>query len=1066
MNDSPEERELSQRHVRNLPMLIRRMARRVRRGELAEPRAPVADRPLTGIGAELHRARERAEVLRQRAPIGIIEWTPDGVLTSANAAFGAMLGYRPDDLIGRSVSDLADPADLPEVDASVRVLRAGTSYAAERRYVSADGRSIPVYISTAALLDEDAAAPRLTGFVVDMSEVHAQRAALTSAVAELAAARDELVRRQSFTDALLETVDVGIACCDVDGRIVVRNRVERALLGVPEGHAGGAFEVPASGAVAFDLTGRLRDVLGESGEPVTPSQYPLARALRAEPPATANLRIGPIGGPYRDIVSRGSQITASDGTVAGAVVTLSDVTAERVALHALAAETEQMSEAQRLGQLGSFNFDVRTGRFSFSDEIYRIWGLPHGADLAALRAGLIHPDDLKRVMAGWDDAQRSGGEHAVEFRINRPDGTLRHLRVALEVFTDAAGEAVSVHGTHLDVTDLARAQRDAVEAGTLFQAILTASPDYTFVTDLGTGAVVYGSPGKTVLGITTGQLEKLGPDAIGTLIHPDEQPRIVAANQAARGLADGEVSQIRYQARHADGSWHWLSRRVTPFRRDETSGEVREILGVIRDVTEVVEAEQRLTHTALHDPLTGLPNRALLMDRLAAALARAGQTKRDVAILFCDLDGFKRVNDTAGHAAGDAVLLETAARLTGVLRDYDTVARVGGDEFVIVVEPWDRRDPPDGADAAGANDAGDGQVDERLVALHLAERITDALRAPITVNDVEHVVTVSIGLTYAGANTSAAAGANTADAVLQDADAAMYRAKKGGKDRVEVFEHGLRADLAERGRVERVLRRALAADDQTPSVPNLRTSTLSAAYQPIVDLETDALVGFEALARLTDADGLTIAPLVFIDVAENTALIRPLGAQMLDMACAQLADWRARLPGMQHITMSVNISALQAQHASLADVVRRVLTEHGLRPSDLVLELTETALLEAANSTLTALRLLRAEGVGIAIDDFGTGYASLRYLATLPVSAVKVDRSFTAGLPQDETCRKIVNAIAGLAVDLNLVCVVEGVETAQQRSALPGGVQIQGWLTGIPAAPHDLDVLRFLLAVV
>jgi len=499
--------------------------------------------------------------------------------------------------------------------------------------------------------------------------------------------------------------------------------------------------------------------------------------------------IGPRGGPHRQLVVRSGRILSPDGTLLGAVAALSDVTARRAATRLLAEERSRLAEAQRLGQLGSFTLDVPTGQLTFSEEIYRIWGLPQSADLAALCARLIHPDDLAAVCSGWEAALSAGGRHSTAYRITRPDGSIRHLRVDLDVQLGPDGSAQRVRGTHLDVTDLAVAQLEAAQAGALLAAVLAATPDFTFVTDIATGAVVYAPPGKDVLG---GGSETLvhGAGAIAALIHPDDQGRLRAGNAAAADLGDGEVLQLRYRARHADGSLHWLSRRMTPFRRD-AAGTVVEVLGVIRDVTDVVEAENRLEHSALHDPLTGLPNRALLMDRLEAALARAVQTGHEVAVLFCDLDGFKRVNDTAGHAAGDAVLVETTRRILSVLREHDTVARIGGDEFVVIVEPWQREGIL-------------GQVDARSLAVTLAQRLAAELRQPIAVDGVEHVVTASIGITYAGA--AAAQG----DEVLRDADAAMYRAKHAGKDRFEVFEHGLRTDLAERGRVERPAPRSRA----------------------------------------------------------------------------------------------------------------------------------------------------------------------------------------------------------------------------------------------------------------
>jgi EAL domain-containing protein (putative c-di-GMP-specific phosphodiesterase class I) len=222
-------------------------------------------------------------------------------------------------------------------------------------------------------------------------------------------------------------------------------------------------------------------------------------------------------------------------------------------------------------------------------------------------------------------------------------------------------------------------------------------------------------------------------------------------------------------------------------------------------------------------------------------------------------------------------------------------------------------------------------------------------------------------------------------------------------------------------------------------------------------------VGFEALARLVNADGVNVPPDVFIGIAEEIGLIHQLGLRILDLACGQLAHWRHHTPGSAGITMAVNLSAIQAADGSLGGDVHKALTTHALQPQDLILELTETALLQAAHSTIVNLRVLHDEGVGIAIDDFGIGYASLRYLATLPVSALKIDRSFTAGLPHDDVSRKIVMAVAGLAADLDMTCVVEGVETQEQLNALPPSVQLQGYLTGRPQPPEAID-LRKLIA--
>ena len=260
---------------------------------------------------------------------------------------------------------------------------------------------------------------------------------------------------------------------------------------------------------------------------------------------------------------------------------------------------------------------------------------------------------------------------------------------------------------------------------------------------------------------------------------PEDQSRLRADDAAARELSDGEVLQLRYRERHNGGTWHWMSRRITPFRRN-CEGKVVQVLCVTRDVTDAVQAMERLTHAALHESLTGLPNRALLIDRLNTALARATRERRVVAVLFCDLDGFKQVNDTFGHAKGDAVLVVVAQRISGVLRDWDTVARVGGDEFVLLVEPWDR---PIADETSGEPDG------DRDLALQLADRIASALRQPVVIDGVQHVVTASIGITYTSDQSLRPDGSATADQVLADADAAMYHAKSLGKDRTEVSRH-------------------------------------------------------------------------------------------------------------------------------------------------------------------------------------------------------------------------------------------------------------------------------------
>jgi diguanylate cyclase (GGDEF)-like protein/PAS domain S-box-containing protein len=599
-------------------------------------------------------------------------------------------------------------------------------------------------------------------------------AALEQALVELADAHAELARRQSFTDALLETIEVGIVSCDAQGVFVVSNRAERAMFGLRAGLTGLLPEHLPS----------LIDVFDPGGRPLAVEEYPLMRTLRGEDVSSVDVLVGPTGGPYREVVVRGSQISGPDGEVLGAVAALSDVTAERAASRALADERRKLTEAQRLGQMGSFEHDATAGTWTFSDQLCSLWGeAPGGLTPERCRSLIVEPD-RQLAHESWQAALRCGGHHSYQYRICRADdGSERLIRSNIEVDLDSDRRPVHARGTHLDITELAVAEKAAQRANAFFDAVLTASPDYTFVTDLATGAIVYGSPSKDILGLTTEELEALGPEDIAALVHPEDKPALGSLMTAVGDLDDGQSVQVRYRSRHVDGQWRWLGRSVTPFRRDE-SGAVIEALAVVRDVTDLVQVEDRLFHAARHDHLTGLPNRALLLERLDAALERSAIDGQEIAVLFCDLDGFKAVNDTGGHSAGDAVLTETAQRLSSVLRGEDTVARVGGDEFVIVVEPWNR---PEHGKQAHANTSETG----RSLAVRVAERVTEALRQPITVKGFQHVVTASVGITYATRERRGDGERSaTADEVLHDADAAMYQAKNRGKDRFVLFEGG------------------------------------------------------------------------------------------------------------------------------------------------------------------------------------------------------------------------------------------------------------------------------------
>jgi len=464
----------------------------------------------------------------------------------------------------------------------------------------------------------------------------------------------------------------------------------------------------------------------------------------------------------------------------------------------------------------------------------------------------------------------------------------------------------------------------------------------------------------------------------------------------------------------ADGD---LTREVSVDTGDELSFVVRTLNDT---VARTKVATDRLALAATHDPLTGLPNRVLVLDRLEQALVRTRRSGGRVAVFFIDLDQFKMINDSCGHEAGDQVLRAVADRLTGLARTRETVARLAGDEFVMISEDFDTVD----------------------AAVRLAERAVAALSRPITIELAAGPRPVGVGASV-GVAIADGTGALCPDDLLRDADVAMYRAKQRGRGRVELFDDALRIAVERRMRTQGDLRRAIDEDE------------LVVHYQPIVSAGTRTVLGFEALVRWQHPERGLLAPAEFIDVAEESGLIVPLGAAVLAKACAQVARWRAEAPDAgPHL--AVNVSAAQFAHRSFVPTVASVLARTGLDPDALWLEITETSIMADASAAVQTLHQVRALGVHLAIDDFGTGYSSLTYLRRFPVEALKVDRSFTDGLGRDREDEAIVAMILSLARTLDLTVVAEGVETEVQLDLLRelGCPVVQGYLLGrpVPAA--------------
>ena len=584
---------------------------------------------------------------------------------------------------------------------------------------------------------------------------------------------------------------------------------------------------------------------------------------------------------------------------------------------------------------------------------------------------------------------------------------------AIHAFFVLCASAVSVASWRI-VEDGHRRSRAALEdSERRFRALIEQSSDVVTVVNAA-GTIVYDSPSSArVLGYAP--TERLGADGF-SFVHPDD----VAAAAAIfdEMLAQpGAVAEMELRAVHRDSSTRWLEVSITNLL-DEPA--VRGIVANFRDITERKALENQLAHQAFHDPLTGLANRALLLDRVEHALSAArGRPGSRLAVLYLDLDDFKTVNDGLGHEAGDAILDQAGDRIVACLRPGDTACRLGGDEFAVLLE----------------------NLPNPALAYEIGGRLLEGIQAPFELEDAVVSLNASLGIVVSN-------GTEDAAALLRNADLAMYRAKGQGKGRFEIYEAGMHAAVVERLALKADLRRAVEAGEFEPF------------YQPIVDLETGRTVGVEALVRWRHPERGVLAPAAFIDLAEETALIVPIGNQILRRACTDAAAWLRRLGSAAPRTVSVNLSVRQLQHGGIVDDVSLALQISGLPAEALTLEITEGTLLDDADAAADRLAALKRLGVSIALDDFGTGYSSLSYLNRFPVDVLKIDKSFIDGLGHGSgKPSPLVGAIVGLGAQLGVHVTAEGIEVAEQLACLQEmGCELgQGYLFARPLPAHELE---------
>jgi diguanylate cyclase (GGDEF)-like protein/PAS domain S-box-containing protein len=793
-----------------------------------------------------------------------------------------------------------------------------------------------------------------------------------------------------------DVVGIGIVVMDITER--KNSEKERRQLSAIVGGSGDAICSVTTEGTITSWNGAAERLFGYTatemiGQPVSV----IAPADRVAEQAEMRVRLLAGGPPERfetlrsrkdgslvEVLISASTVFDETGTVVGLSLIAYDITVRREAQRGLEGSQRRLAEAQRVAHLGSFEHDLVTGEMAWSDELYRILGLDPALEPSRdLVVSMVHPDDLSALAEEWTNATERGVPYDLVYRIIRAGSEERNVHArALPVVADN-GTVVKLVGTLMDDTDRIEADRLTRAAERRFEIGFEQAGIGAAIVDLN------GLPVRVnhaVCALLARPEDLLVGRPWAEYAHPDDLPLPqLAVTRRAAGY-DTSADERRYL--RPDGTVVWASCHTT-LARDE-AGEPHFFFVQLQDITDRKRLEVELAHQALHDALTGLPNRALLTDRLVHGLAGSRRRGSHLGVIFLDIDHFKAVNDSVGHSGGDDVLRHTAGQIQATIRAGDTVARFGGDEFVIVCDDI-----------------------TAVETLGIAQRVVEALHEP-TPSDSDTSVTASLGIVIADEGA-------TPESLLRDADFAMYDAKRRGRDRIAFFDKALQAKAEQRSATAAALHRGLERQEFTVH------------YQPMVDLATGAMVSAEALLRWEHPDGCMVSPDDFIPLAEESGLVVSIGAWVLDQACQQLVQWQRSQPSM---SIAVNLSVRQVLAPGISELIGEILTRTGVPPQSLCLELTETLFMEDIDYFGKALSSIKALGVRLSIDDFGTGYSSLSYLKRFPVDAVKVDRSFIEGLGTDPRASALVAAIIALADALNLEVTAEGVETHNQLAHL------------------------------